>query len=262
MPFYRVSQLVRDSGVKAVLSGEGADEAYLGYPWLVRSEKKTAGKAVTPSRTQMSPAADLLTSMLEQFDVESEHEENNSFLSAVDHTDRWRVLQSLDLMNANLRALLHRNDAMGMTASIESRFPYLDTELISHAINLPPKSKIRRGLFPTDRRHPLVIDKWILRKVADRHLHKGLSRRAKIPFATSAYRRLQIDPRFFLGGFLDEYLRMDLSHYERLVKQADKTLRSKIVHLETWGRVMVRGEGDNAVGTELNRCVIVLPTSS
>jgi asparagine synthase (glutamine-hydrolysing) len=244
VPFYRVSQLVRDSGVKAVLSGEGADEAYLGYPWLVRSRKRTSGNAVTPSRTNMSPAADLLTSMLEHFDIESEHESNEMFLSAIDATDRWRVLQSLDLMNSNLRALLHRNDAMGMAASIESRFPYLDSELIRHAVNLPPQSKIRRGLFPTDRRHPLVIDKWILRRVADRHLPKGLSRRAKIPFATSAYRRLQIDPRFFIGGFLDEYLRMDLSHYERLVEHADKTLRSKLVHLETWGRVMIRGEDD------------------
>ena len=262
VPFYRVSQLVRDSGVKAVLSGEGADEAYLGYPWLARSQKRTSDNAVTPSRTTMSPTADLLTSMLEHFDIESEHEDNESLILAIDDADRWRVLQSLDLMNSNLRALLHRNDAMGMAASIESRFPYLDTELIRHAINLPPKTKIRLGLSSRDRRHPLFVDKWILRKVADRHLPKGLSRRAKVPFATSAYRRLQIDPKFFLGGFLDEYLRLDLSRYERFLEHADKTLQSKIVHLETWGRVMIRGEEDHAVGTDLKRSVTVLPTSN
>jgi asparagine synthase (glutamine-hydrolysing) len=262
VPFYRVSQLVRDSGVKAVLSGEGADEAYLGYPWLVGSRKKSSGLAdIAPSKTQMSPVADLLTGMLERFEVESDHESNESSLLAINGIDRRRVLQSLGLMNANLRALLHRNDAMGMAASIESRFPYLDTQLIRHAINLPPSSKIRRGPFPTDRRHPLIIDKWILRRVADRYIPKGLSRRAKIPFSTSAYRRLQIDPRLFVGGFLDDYLRMDLGHYERLVKHADKTLQSKLVHLETWGRVMVRGEDDNSVGTELKRWVTVLPTS-
>ena len=39
------------------------------------------------------------------------------------------VLPSLDLLGYNLRALLHRNDSMGMAASIEARFPFLDNRL-------------------------------------------------------------------------------------------------------------------------------------
>lgn len=35
VPFLMVSKLVRSNGVKAVLSGEGADESYLGYAWLI-----------------------------------------------------------------------------------------------------------------------------------------------------------------------------------------------------------------------------------
>ena len=35
-PFMLVSRLVRSHGVKGMLSGEGSDELFLGYPWLAR----------------------------------------------------------------------------------------------------------------------------------------------------------------------------------------------------------------------------------
>src|SRR5262249_17018234 len=35
IPFLIVARLVRDNAVKAVLSGEGADETFIGYPWLL-----------------------------------------------------------------------------------------------------------------------------------------------------------------------------------------------------------------------------------
>jgi len=35
IPFLKVSRLIRENGVKAILSGEGSDECYLGYDFLV-----------------------------------------------------------------------------------------------------------------------------------------------------------------------------------------------------------------------------------
>ncbi|MCB2014172.1 MAG: hypothetical protein KDE67_04695, partial [Sphingobium sp.] len=35
-PLMMVARLARDSGVKGLLSGEGSDECFLGYPWLGR----------------------------------------------------------------------------------------------------------------------------------------------------------------------------------------------------------------------------------
>ena len=35
VPFLMVSKLVRNHGVKGILSGEGSDESYIGYPWLI-----------------------------------------------------------------------------------------------------------------------------------------------------------------------------------------------------------------------------------
>ena len=169
VPFFKVTQLVRQTGVKAVLTGEGADEVFLGYPWLVpgRTQRRSNKTASRPSTTFLGPAdeedsngrfvgrvhgeadarqIDILTDMFGGFETLSERNENVMAASqASDRTNQQRVLQSLDLLNSNLRGLLHRNDTMGMASSIESRFPFLDSELISLGINLGANTKIRRG---------------------------------------------------------------------------------------------------------------------
>lgn len=261
VPFYRVSQLIRESDVKGVLSGEGADEAYLGYAWLApgRTARRVSREAYNPSRTVTPPPAGLITSMLEGFTTEKEHEQNEAVVEGLEGEDRTRTIQSLDLLNANLRGLLHRNDTMGMAASVESRFPFLDTDLMRHALNLPSRVKIRRGLNPRDRRHPLAIDKWVLRRLADRHLPSNLSRRPKVPFATSAYARLRVEPGLFVGGFLDDQLKLDVSAIESLVTGAGQSLKSKLVHLETWGRVMIHHQSEEDVRIALFNHVTIDP---
>lgn len=261
VPFYRVSQLVREAGVKAVLSGEGADEAFLGYPWLApgRTSKRVAKAAHNPSRTASSPAGELVTAMLEGFHTEREHHSNQSRVAGLRSDEQERALQTLDLLQANLRGLLHRNDTMGMAASIESRFPFLDTSLVRLAINLPPRAKIRRGFYPRDRRHPLAIDKWVIRKLADRHLPTSLSRRPKVPFATTAYGRMTVRPGLFRDGFLDDVVGLDEAGWEAFVARADQRLRSKLVHLETWGRVMIRNDSDDDVLGALKSHVTIEP---
>lgn len=197
--------------------------------------------------------------MLEGFTTEKEHEQNEAVVEGLEGEDRTRTIQSLDLLNANLRGLLHRNDTMGMAASVESRFPFLDTDLMRHALNLPSRVKIRRGLNPRDRRHPLAIDKWVLRRLADRHLPSNLSRRPKVPFATSAYARLRVEPGLFVGGFLDDQLKLDVSAIESLVTGAGQSLKSKLVHLETWGRVMIHHQSEEDVRIALFNHVTIDP---
>lgn len=261
VPFYRVSQLVSRAGVKAVLSGEGADEAFLGYPWLAsgRTNRRVTKEAHNPSRTTSSPTGDLLTGMLEGFHTEREHLSNQTRVAGLRSDEQDRAVQTLDLLQANLRGLLHRNDTMGMAAGIESRFPFLDSRLVQLAINLPARAKIRRGFYPRDRRHPLAIDKWVIRELADRYLPARLSRRPKIPFATTAYGRMTVRPGLFRGGFLDDVLGLDEAGCEVLLARADKRLRSKLVHLETWGRVMIRKDSDDEVMVALRSHVTIEP---
>ena len=46
-------------------------------------------------------------------------------------------MESSDLGHYDLGRLLHRNDTMGMAASIESRFPFLDSAFVRLAVNMP-----------------------------------------------------------------------------------------------------------------------------
>jgi asparagine synthase (glutamine-hydrolysing) len=192
---------------------------------------------------------DVLTDMFGGFETLNERNENIEAASRVpNRTNQQRVLQSLDLLNSNLRGLLHRNDTMGMASSIESRFPYLDSELISLGINLGANTKIRRVLYPADRRHPLYVDKWVLRKVAGRYLPKGLYQRPKRYFATTAYQRMQVKGDLFHDSYLSEIFGLSDSESDYLLERADERLTSKLVHLNVWGEVLIRGsDTDNIV---------------
>lgn len=267
VPFFKVAELVRDSGVKAVLSGEGADEAYLGYPWSApdRFMRKQNRSSHHPSRTRLDdgdggPArqVDLLGGMLEGFTTELDHETNLAAVGAQGE-ERDRAVETLDLLHSNLQGLLHRNDTMGMAASVESRFPFLDTALMTNAVNLPARLKIRRGLNLRDRRHPWHIDKWVLRQVADRHLPEELSRRKKIPFSTTAYERVEPSLGFFADGFVSDLFGLTDDTFGYWLERIDQRLRSKLVHLESWGRVFFRDESPESVGDHLRTHVTLRP---
>ena len=58
-----------------------------------------------------------------------------------------KALKTLMELRCTLPSLLHRNDSLGMGSSIESRFPFLDSNLVKLAVNIPYPYKIR--LSPT-----------------------------------------------------------------------------------------------------------------
>lgn len=255
VPFYAVSCLVRDSGVKAVLSGEGADELYLGYPWLVpgRVQRRGTRETHNPSRSIGSGTGRFVAGLLERLGTELDRDENMKNV-----VDRSR-LASLDLLQANLRGLLHRNDAMGMAASIESRFPYLDERFVALSLNLPSRLKVQRGINVRNRQHPFAIDKWALRRIADKYLPRALSRRRKVPFATTAYGRLRVSPKFFADGFVPSVLELGAAESEYMGNTADRRLLAKLVHLEVWGRALIWSQGEDELLDAVHAGVAVTP---
>jgi asparagine synthase (glutamine-hydrolysing) len=67
--------------------------------------------------------------------------------------------------------LLERGDRMSMAASVELRPPFLDHHLAELACRLPSSVKVRRG-----------VTKWVLKEAAKRHLPAGVVDRPKIGF--------------------------------------------------------------------------------
>src|SRR5207302_10390801 len=102
---------------------------------------------------------------------------------------------------------------------------YLENELIRYAVSLPMRFKLRRG-----------TNKWVLRRVADRHLPPPLSRRPKLGFPVDAASYVRPPLTFFRGGFLENWLDLGRRQIEALVEfYPDAAFR--LAAAEVWGQL-------------------------
>jgi asparagine synthase (glutamine-hydrolysing) len=192
-----LSQLVRDSGHKVVLTGEGADElfgGYVGYRLDAAGEPRGVAEGLEAMledelRGELwgDPgffyerdyalfreakaglySADV-AARLADFDATRE--------PAVDHArmiGRHRLHQR-SYADFKLRMADHlladHGDRVAYAHSVEARYPFLDAELIDFMTRVPPGLLVRDG-----------TEKWLLRQVALRHLPPELARREKFGF--------------------------------------------------------------------------------
>ncbi|CAM4014282.1 asparagine synthase (glutamine-hydrolyzing) [Deinococcus marmoris] len=162
--------------VKVVLSGEGGDEAFAGYPkYAADAFSSTLGPALSLGqrwlgrRNRLGIAADALsqpdrTARWMRWFANNDAPDSlvSGLLLAGAHPDRARQwvgdrvarypagwddmqrMQVLDLEAWLPNNLLHRGDYTTMQASIEQRVPLLDRELTPWAVALPRQIKVRR----------------------------------------------------------------------------------------------------------------------
>jgi asparagine synthase (glutamine-hydrolysing) len=275
IPLLMVSRLIQNNKVKAVLTGEGADECYLGYTWLapnitrwrhqpfasLKKLVKTLAKATKKEKvepywkTLYMSSPNLVTQLHNRFEIALEAEEIRSYFQNLQgaNVDFKSVIPSLDLFNYNLRALLHRNDSMGMAASVESRFPFLDSELVKMAINMPYNCKIRFSITGRDRAHLFFKDKWVLRQVADRYLPKELSQRPKKPFPVNAFERVQIAPTFFEKSFVADLFNLSSQETRYLIENSDRNLKLRLLHLDVWGHICLHNCSKESMVSKLRQ---------
>jgi asparagine synthase (glutamine-hydrolysing) len=254
IPFMMVADLARRSGVKAVLTGEGADECFLGYAHLLQRpfwkavERFGGGlrrsirsiPVIGPALWPVDARGSLVCSALKQFERDVDEDRARRIWrerrgAALDGNE-----MTLEQLSNYIRTLLHRNDRMGMAASIEARFPFLDEAVVGAAINLPFNRKVRASLRPSDRSHPFRRDKWILRQLADRYLPRELAHRRKRPFKVSAVNRIRVKPELFRDSFMRDFLRMSEGEFGHLFHAADQRTRIKLAMLEVWGQIFVQ----------------------
>jgi asparagine synthase (glutamine-hydrolysing) len=247
IPFLRVSRLVREHGVKAVLSGEGSDECYLGYNEVVEQHPLLAYRKIPeyirallqriPKVRAVIPpmqdrTAELMRALHNRFEAALDEEHTQSRLGA-GCRGRGKYSESLELLNYHLRTLLHRNDALGMAASVEARFPFLDHELVKFAVNLPYEAKIRFAPSANPA-HRFLRDKWIVREVARRYLPRELSQRRKLGFPFHTFGQMRIAREFFSASPLRELLGLSERGLRYLAEQAPAALTLRLFHLDVW----------------------------
>lgn len=210
---YRLAQLAREQ-VKVVLSGEGSDELFGGYPkyafaaatrWLgalpAGGLLNRVERALPAGKARMRIAIRAL--------AESGYDERmRGWFAPFNSAERTQLTgrpaprptpmayragrgDSLRRMLYGDTCvwladnLLERGDRMSMAASLETRPPFLDYRLVELAFDLPSTVKTRRG-----------TTKWVLKGVARRYLPDEVVDRPKIGF------RVPLD-RWFRDGLRD-----------------------------------------------------------
>ena len=221
---YRLSQVAaRD--VKVVLSGEGADEGFAGYPkygvdgladrygWAARlargplGRKNRIGIALDAlgepdpvRRWQRWFANDTVPSgflrTLKAQDLDTDRANNWVRERVKRYPSDWTNLQQmqvLDLESWLPNNLLHRGDQTTMRSSLEQRVPFLDLELTPWAVALPDRAKLER-----------LTGKAILRHAFRDAVPTGVLKRRKSGFRLPLGEWLQHDQH--LGSLLSDHL--------------------------------------------------------
>jgi asparagine synthase (glutamine-hydrolysing) len=276
VPFLKLSRLVRSHGVKGVLTGEGADECFWGFDRMIpnsvrfvrnlpgrghrlviRSVKRLLGERIA---SQSRGQDDLTPRLLSRFEGAMEDDEIRWKIRELSGgSAKRRDVQSLHELNHNLRALLNRNDACGMAASVESRFPFLDYQLVKLAINLPNRYKAHFSPTALHPGHPFMIDKWVLRQVADRYMPRSLSRRPKVPWPSSAHQRMVIPQRYFETSFVRDLFGFSHRELGYLMARAPHSLKLKLLHLEVWAQMFLNGSPPEEQAEHLRSAIAVEP---
>jgi asparagine synthase (glutamine-hydrolysing) len=162
--------------VTVVLTGEGSDELFAGYPrYRIPGLAKSFARVPAPMRRLLAGiSGDHRVRKLERYAAAAPNDVllyNSSYLraesikEACPHLNGFGVfdyrlecltgsrrleldpVRRLSLLDQEtfLVSILHRQDKMSMAASIESRVPFMDYRLVEWANRLPTAFKIRRG---------------------------------------------------------------------------------------------------------------------
>jgi asparagine synthase (glutamine-hydrolysing) len=189
---YLISKRAKEEGLSVLLSGEGADELFGGYP-----QYEYFFRRLFLTKT---PILDFLNASFRNFyyfkDFTNYMLDDSNYIITQYKNVPWnkerniinkRFFDALDFLEENferemssyilkdlkyyLVPLLRRADRMAMGVGLEMRVPYLDNKLVDFAINIPLKYKVR--FFKT---------KYLLKKVAERYLPKDIIYRKKMGF--------------------------------------------------------------------------------
>jgi asparagine synthase (glutamine-hydrolysing) len=259
LPFGNLAAVARRGGDKAELTGEGADELFIGYwidarrswiepilhaplEWLTRRLTSRGWSTLRAKQARERETVALRDMLWLQDESERERSYAAAFDFLPDARARAQHTISLRLIDTTLQALLWRNDRMGMMHSIESRFPFLDESILAFAASLPVRFKVRWSLRRGDRAHPFLIDKYLVRKLADRFLPRDLARRKKRAFPIHGLSELAVSGELFADGVWQELAGLRTDQCRRFPETVSPPLLAKMASVEVWGRLYARRE--------------------
>jgi len=258
--------------VKVLLSGEGSDELFAGYPKYryARLVDLVSRLPASLRRTVLGTLAEhlpdggrRLRTLLRVAGLPTEAERTAAWFAPFPPAQREQLLSGAkpelpdvspagpgdDIVRRMLRAdcgtwlaenLLERGDRMTMSASVELRPPFLDNDLVELAFSLPSNVKVRRG-----------ITKWVVKEVARSYLPDEIVDRRKVGFRVpldvwmrGALQEMTHDLLLANTSFASQVF--DRSVVASLVKSHDEGRSSEeaalftLLSLEIWHETFIR----------------------
>lgn len=176
--YSKIFQAAHQKGVKVLLDGQGSDEAWAGYDYYTNnSQNIIQGVTNSPLRTNV-------------LDTDFANKYSNTIYPKP-FTDDLLNLQYRDLFCTKIPRALRFNDRVSMMHGTELREPFLDYELVEYVFSRPINFKIKDG-----------VQKWMLRKIAEKFLQKDLVLAPKRP--------LQTPQREWLSEDLKEWVKSEV----------------------------------------------------
>ena len=224
-PQYLLSKFAATK-VKVALSGDGADELFLGYGWYTRY-KNLSYRAHFKEKVFMSPFAGYLNAV--QVFTRRERAKlwkdriyvNEDFINGEVKNSKLSSVEKINLFDLTTYLpgqLLVKADRMGMMNSLEVRSPFLDHHLAEFVYSLPEDYKTSNTIFKRILKdilgetmpHKFIhrrkqgfgapIKKWLREGVFKNEVYKKL-------YNTNAYIYTMLDERFVKTMIDDFYLR-------------------------------------------------------
>jgi len=254
---YLVSKLARKNNHKVLLTGEGADELFGGYTGRYTRYSQFNQNLKLLKITNLMKKKQLIKIYLSNFLLDSalDYESlralkfGNLYNSSVERNidrelNRYKRNNPVERRMINdiydyLQPILLRQDKMSMMASIESRVPFLDTNIVEFALNLPLKYKINRK-----------SEKVILRNLAKKYLPKSIINRKKMGFALPIREWLGFNLTIFDDGFLQEIYDFNAELFEEQL-HANYELYWMLLNLEITGRIFYFEESIKKINNQL-----------
>jgi asparagine synthase (glutamine-hydrolysing) len=246
VPMGQIARMARDNGVKVLLSGEGADELFGGYPWvhgrLYRDFTMRRSLWQRPLRSLRADLERVGLGRPERWPPLGPLDDTNAFEDDVirqardayaHHSGpRGRLEGGLGTLPAlYLPHLLNRQDKTTMWASVETRVPFLDPDVVALALNLPLESKLEPSR------------KELLHELVRRHV-PVIAGRQKVGFGMDAARFIEpaARPEFLSDGVLRDIFESAESSWGQRLAALDPVRRALYWSGEVWARTMLLGE--------------------
>jgi asparagine synthase (glutamine-hydrolysing) len=247
---YLLAERIREHGIKVLLFGDGADEAFAGYSWFGLCQ---APFRFLPAWVRNRLQFYAMTRMLPGWT----HRRHVRFLDEVvagfAESDICRQVGKYEVTVQLPNHFNMKTDKAISAQSLEARVPYLDHELVRFAYSLPAPHKFHGRWFDFH----AVREKHILRRIAARYLPAETALRKKRGFLVPVAEILKsnadkvrgylldegsVARRFFGSREMERMLGFRTVLYSPIEKQKE-FLVWKFFLLETWRRGWQDGRG-------------------